>query len=203
MTDPPNGETLIKAIVDNIQVATETYCRRVVDDEYELAEDALRAGLDTLRKQFTDRMATASTAISAGAPNNDYVERLRHDMLSPEAVMEGFERCLANYPQNTFPSNAPSVVLDTDVIEIPSDTDEDDGDGDDGGSAETVFVIQNAGEDDGQDAEADGGQDAETDSRDAAEDGNGQQKDTDTGNSVGATRRATQASWQNKLLDDI
>jgi hypothetical protein len=224
MTDPPNGETLIKAIVNNIRVATETHCHRVVEDEYELAENAVRAGIDTLREQFADRMATTSAAISAAAPNNAYVERLRHDVLSPEAVMECFERCLANHPQNTYPSNVPSVVLDEDVIEIPSDTDEDDSgtgggaetepviqdagedDGQDagtGGGAETEPVIQDAGEDDGQDAEPNngqdaeegGGQDGEAGSRENAEDGGGQHADADTGNSV-ATRGATQASRQ-------
>jgi hypothetical protein len=201
MTDPPNGETLIKAIVNNIRVATETHCHRVVEDEYELAENAVRAGIDTLREQFADRMATTSAAISAAAPNNAYVERLRHDVLSPEAVMECFERCLANHPQNTYPSNVPSVVLDEDVIEIPSDTDEDDSGT--GGGAETEPVIQDAGEDDGQDAEPNngqdaeegGGQDGEAGSRENAEDGGGQHADADTGNSV-ATRGATQASRQ-------
>ena len=210
MADPPNGETLIQTIVDDIRVVTETRCRRAVDDEYKLAEDAVQAGLDTLRKQFTDRMATTSTVISAAAPNNDYVERLRHDMLSPEAVMRGFLRCLANHPQMTCPSNAPSVVLDNDAIEIPSDTDEDDGGA--GGDAEIEPVIQDAGEDDGQDAElgngqdaedggeqdaeADGGQDAETESRENAEDGSGQHTDTDTGNSTATSRAITQASRQ-------
>jgi hypothetical protein len=206
MTDPLEGEKKLKLMADSIRVAIERFktdCRRTVDGEYKLAKDALRAVLDTSRKQWVDRMATVSAAISAGASNNDYfVERLRHDMLSPEAVMEEFERFLADYPQKTCGSNALSVDLDKEIIEIEPDTDDED-DNDTGGGVETESVIQDAGEDDGQDVEADGGQDAdEGDGQDAeadggqdAADGSGQNTDTDTGGSV-ATRRATQASRQ-------